>query len=1243
MSILPLEMDGKYNVSWGENAQETLSRRLDRPPGDAAQRARPPKGTLRAVTPDSAESGVLDYHKAMEAIRLAALESPSDSRPLRTAAIGGIPPDKRNKLVFQDPHSIQPHETGCARPPVSFHSRTRTRTLDEPTRQGSTTTKISKNRQRVGSVQSTVAPSLHDSEPRENLSSPVAHSTKASPQLQKSNSLKGGRRLLRKTSRPTSPLAVADDVPSIDSFPYPVLTDDANKILVLMKTLCGRMRGQIEYQSGNENGWKSGICYIDDIKGSLMDETNDSCPCSPPVVPDLRGCRVRPLTAKEGNARYLEVSNPNLGLEIRLVPMVIAEFDLWLAAFLCWQQVRSDVTSNTTPRLLAERRPSVQSVLSVKNSQKREFTFKDGSSKDPNIIKVAKIQVWDKGTPYSPATVIRRSSTQDLQSSSARCWRKVSCILSDNGEFKILTENDVTHISIIQLSHLSRSAIQRLDRSVLDEEFCIGIFPQYIADSTHVSLFRPVYISLESRVLFEVWFCLFRSFSVPEIYGQHLDSVSDEVGRSSPSEDYFRLEKTLAIRLVEAKLRRPPLNPATLPLGKQPTKPASDPSVGDYFAEIILDGEVRARTKTKTETRNPFWRDECEFNDLPAHRSRVSVTLKRILQPEAATHGFLSSSSVHVPSQPREIVYGTVEIPMEKLEKGKELESWYPILDQRQDKLGEMFLKIRQEEFVVLLAKDYQEVTELLHRFNTGVTLEMAQFMPTNLRKLSEILINIFQVSGYAGDWLRSLVEDEIDGIAKEEPVRRIRSSRRLGSNESSVSEREMHVRDMSKSLHGEANLLFRGNSILTQALDIHMRRLGKEYLEDVLSENILKINFLNPDCEVDPSRLSQGEDISKNWAQLIALTTEIWDNISISANKAPPAVRQILKYIRAVADDRYGAFLRTASYTSVSGFLFLRFFCPALLNPKLFGLLRDHPPAKAQRTLTLIAKSLQALANLSSFGQKEVWMEPMNKFLTSNRQSVKGYIDTVCSVPSERQTFTLPASYSTPITILARLPPTSREGFPSLPYLIDHARNFSALVKLWLEANAHRPASNVMGGDLLKFHQLCVVLQSRADQCLHRLGKEKTGDEDTAQWEELAQGLVKSTIGDSDNEQDYEQGYELGPEHRNPQDSAASLGTSPEFRSPQWAEASPATSYSSNAKHTGSMRDEDTKERKERQSFWDFGKESKENKTSKQYDLADPSQSSPPSRGPSRNSKQRGFLPGLRRKGKHEGGEREK
>ena len=47
----------------------------------------------------------------------------------------------------------------------------------------------------------------------------------------------------------------------------------------------------------------------------------------------------------------------------------------------------------------------------------------------------------------------------------------------------------------------------------------------------------------------------------------------------------------------------------------------------------------------------------------------------------------------------------------------------------------------------------------------------------------------------------------------------------------------------------------------------------------------------------------------------------------------------------------------QNVKYIAVSGFLFLRFFTPAILGPKLFALSEQHPDKVTSRTLTLIAK----------------------------------------------------------------------------------------------------------------------------------------------------------------------------------------------------------------------------------------------------------------------------------------------
>ncbi|KAH8820939.1 RasGAP protein-like protein [Xylogone sp. PMI_703] len=1219
-----------------QTSSETLARSLERSKDSGTVRWR--RNTVRAVTPEprvDTENDVQDEGSSTSRSYPASSQTSPRSIPIREKQV-----DHSHESAFDDSES--PDEPSrMMGPPVTLHSRQRTRTLDDPTRYSRPApSTISKGRLRIGSVHASSSSSLLETEPRSAPAGPsygfsnINQSPSAdqpNSQLQKSGSLKdkdkkaSTRRLVKRTSsRPNSPSpATLNYAPAIDVLASPVATNDANKLVMLMKKLRGRMRGEVDYQNGDDGPWFTGICCIDDVRGNLMCEGDNKGRLHVPVVPDLRGCRVRPIILPDREEKCLEIWMPGSYLHVRLVPTIKLEYDLWLAALLCWQQARAisvdfSKRSDSSSTLSTDRRPSAPG---------RDITAQ--GSKEANIIKIAKLLIWDKGPATSARSVVRRPSTRDL-SSASRSWRMVSCILHDNGDLKLFTENDATQLSTIQLAQLSRSAIQRLDKSVLDLEYCIAIFPRYAPTSTEISIFRPVYICLESRVLFEVWFVLLRAFAIPELYGpqssddSEYDVPVDPTSPQLPPEDLFRIEKSISIRVIEAKIRGSGRVRSDTPFG-QPVKPAgkvdADPAIGDYFAEIILDGEVRARTMTKMNTKNPFWREECEFQDLPPYLPRLSVVLKRLDSAEAASHGYISSTSIHVQEPLIENRYGLVEISIDKLERGKDSENWWPIIDDKQETIGEMLLKIRHDELVVLPAKDYQPISDLLHKFTNGLTLQIAQIITSNLRGLSETLMNIFQVSGHSDDWLMTLIEDEIDGIGKEIAPQRLRWSRRLNSNETfrSVSEREMNVRDLGKSLTGEANLLFRGNSLLTQAIDFHMRRLGKEYLEEVLLNKVNEINAMDVDCEVDPSRLLRGEDVKRSWAHLISLTTEIWNSIATSAYSCPPELRQILKYIRAVAEDRYGGFLRTVAYTSVSGIMFLRFFCPALLNPKLFGLLRDHPRPKAQRTLTLIAKSLQVLANLSTFGQKEAWMEPMNRFLASHRQGVKDFIDAICDIPTRHGTSNpLPPSYTTPITILTRLPPTSREGFPSLPYLIDHARSFAALIKLWLDTSENFIALDEFEGDLDEFNKQCIALQHRTDECLQKAEQagERYTDQFSTPWEELVDGLDNPILRSS------------------PVSEAIYLDSDPELQTPLWTEVSTAVaSGSRQAPGSSGSEISGNKERRERQNFWElsFGKDSKIRQA---YTDSDPSSqlgTSPPSRGQSRNGKQpRNFLMGM-------------
>lgn len=73
------------------------------------------------------------------------------------------------------------------------------------------------------------------------------------------------------------------------------------------------------------------------------------------------------------------------------------------------------------------------------------------------------------------------------------------------------------------------------------------------------------------------------------------------------------------------------------------------------------------------------------------------------------------------------------------------------------------------------------------------------------------------------------------------------------------------------------------------------------------------------------------------------------------------------------------------AKYTAVGAFIFLRFFCPAIVAPEVEGLVATPPSKEMRRGLLLIAKVIQNLANNVLFGAKEPYMFPLIDFLTNN------------------------------------------------------------------------------------------------------------------------------------------------------------------------------------------------------------------------------------------------------------------
>lgn len=106
--------------------------------------------------------------------------------------------------------------------------------------------------------------------------------------------------------------------------------------------------------------------------------------------------------------------------------------------------------------------------------------------------------------------------------------------------------------------------------------------------------------------------------------------------------------------------------------------------------------------------------------------------------------------------------------------------------------------------------------------------------------------------------------------------------------------------------------------------------------------------------------------DIGRYITNLLQVTLSIF----MSPDACPRSVRYICGCLQKAVVSKWPdeRFVRTRV---VSGFIFLRLLCPALLNPRQFGLVSEQPSPSATRSLVMVAKCLQNLANLVEFGGK--------------------------------------------------------------------------------------------------------------------------------------------------------------------------------------------------------------------------------------------------------------------------------
>lgn len=134
---------------------------------------------------------------------------------------------------------------------------------------------------------------------------------------------------------------------------------------------------------------------------------------------------------------------------------------------------------------------------------------------------------------------------------------------------------------------------------------------------------------------------------------------------------------------------------------------------------------------------------------------------------------------------------------------------------------------------------------------------------------------------------------------------------------------------------------IFRGNTLVSKMMDEAMRLSGLHYLHSTLRPIVEDIIAERKPCEIDPMRVKDEALISTNLVNLQNYVEKVFAAITQSATQCPAVLSQIFHDLRECAAKHFPA-NKEVRFSVVSGFIFLRFFAPAILGPKLFDLTNE-------------------------------------------------------------------------------------------------------------------------------------------------------------------------------------------------------------------------------------------------------------------------------------------------------------
>ncbi|XP_056131897.1 ras GTPase-activating protein 1-like [Lampris incognitus] len=374
---------------------------------------------------------------------------------------------------------------------------------------------------------------------------------------------------------------------------------------------------------------------------------------------------------------------------------------------------------------------------------------------------------------------------------------------------------------------------------------------------------------------------------------------------------------------------------------KLPVKHFTNP-----YCNIYLNNVQVAKTHPR-EGQNPVFTEEFIFDDLSSEINRFEISL----------------SNKTKKSKESDILFMCCQLS--RLQKGQMIDEWFPLSSHvplKGIEPGSLRVRARYSMEKIMPEEEYNEFKEMILQKEFHVIYALAHVCGQDRTLLASLLLRIFRHERAEAPLLRTL------------------------------NNREINMED-------EATTLFRATTLASTLMEQYMKATATPFVHHALKDTILKIMESKQSCELNPSKLEKNEDVNLNLAHLLNILSELVEKIFMAAEILPPTLRFIYGCLQKSVQQKWPT-NTTMRTRVVSGFVFLRLICPAILNPRMFNIIADPPSLTAGRTLTLVAKSVQNLANLVEFGAKEPYMEGVNPFIKNNKHRMIMFLDELGNVP---------------------------------------------------------------------------------------------------------------------------------------------------------------------------------------------------------------------------------------------------